>query len=133
VLVVHANLRHRPAQLRHIGSASVSGVPSEVVPFANRPGADVDRDTAPKLREVIGEVLRDERHQQGRTLADVAEAAAVSLPYLSEIERGTKEVSSDLLEAVHTALGLDLGTVLERANRRLALRSQRVGVLRMAA
>jgi transcriptional regulator with XRE-family HTH domain len=107
-------------------------VPSETVP--EREVAEVVAFPArPKLREVIGEVLRDERHQQGRTLADVAEAAAVSLPYLSEIERGTKEVSSDLLEAVHTALGLDLGTVLERANRRLALRSQRGGVLRMAA
>jgi ribosome-binding protein aMBF1 (putative translation factor) len=106
----------------------------EVVPFPSRP--DPDERSRPKLRDVVGEVLRDERHQQGRTLADVAEAAAVSLQYLSEVERGTKEVSSDLLEAVHTALGLDLATVLERANRRLAVGvvgSQRGGVLRMAA
>jgi transcriptional regulator with XRE-family HTH domain len=105
-------------------------VTSEVVPFPSRPRPDEPR---PKLRDVVGEVLRDERQRQGRTLADVADAAAVSLQYLSEIERGTKEVSSDLLDAVHTALGLDLGTVLERANRRLAVRSQRGGVLRMLA
>lgn len=120
-------------------AASVPGVPSE-----NQPERDEAQDEGgevvafpgrPKLRDVIGEVLREERHEQGRTLADVAEAAAVSLPYLSEIERGTKEVSSDLLEAVHTALGLDLGEVLERANQRLALRlavrSQSRSVLRM--
>jgi Helix-turn-helix domain len=103
----------------------------EVVPFPSRPSTDDG--SRPKLREVVGEVLRDERHEQGRTLADVAEAAAVSLQYLSEVERGTKDVSSDLLDAVHTALGLDLATVLERANRRLAVGSQRGGALRMAA
>lgn len=99
-----------------------------VVPFPHR-----DEAPRPKLRHVLGEVLRDERHRQGRTLADVAEAAAVSLQYLSEVERGTKEVSSDLLDAVHTALGLDLPTVLERANERLRAGVQRGGMLRMAA
>jgi ribosome-binding protein aMBF1 (putative translation factor) len=103
----------------------------EVVPFPSRP--DPDDRSRPRLRDVVGEVLRDERHRQGRTLADVAEAAAVSLQYLSEVERGTKDVSSDLLDAVHTALGIDLATVLERANQRLAVGSQRGGVLRMAA
>jgi hypothetical protein len=106
----------------------------EVVPFPSRSRPDAgEQVAAPKLRDVVGEVLRDERHRQGRTLADVAEAAAVSLQYLSEVERGTKEVSSDLLDAVHTALGLDLATVLERATRRLAVGAQRGGVLRMAA
>jgi transcriptional regulator with XRE-family HTH domain len=71
------------------------------------------------LREVIGEVLREERHRQGRTLADVADDAAVSIQYLSEIERGRKDVSSDLLDAMHRALGLELPEVLERATRRL--------------
>jgi hypothetical protein len=106
----------------------------EVVAFPSRSRPDeAEQAGAPKLRDVVGEVLRDERHRQGRTLADVAEAAAVSLQYLSEVERGTKEVSSDLLDAVHTALGLDLATVLERASRRLAVGSERRGVLRMAA
>lgn len=76
------------------------------------------------LREVIGEVLRDERHRQQRTLADVAEAAAVSLPYLSEVERGRKEISSDLLEAVSGALDLTLVDLLERSVDRLRARMQ---------
>jgi transcriptional regulator with XRE-family HTH domain len=87
----------------------------------------------PGLRDLIGEILREERHRQGRTLADVAEAAAVSLQYLSEVERGRKDVSSDLLGAMHEALGLDLADVLERATRRLQVRSQRSNGLRMLA
>jgi transcriptional regulator with XRE-family HTH domain len=80
-----------------------------------------------RLRDVIGRTLRDERLAQGRSLAEVAEEAAVSLPYLSEVERGRKEVSSDVLHAIHTALGLTLDEVLERAGRRL--RSEAVAVL----
>lgn len=85
------------------------------------------------LREVIGEVLRDERRRQERTLADVAEQAAVSVQYLSEVERGRKEVSSDLLAAMHGALGLQLDEVLERATRRLRVGVQRGSELRMLA
>ncbi|WP_436794840.1 helix-turn-helix domain-containing protein [Actinospongicola halichondriae] len=85
------------------------------------------------LRDVIGDVLREERHRQDRTLADVADEAAVSLPYLSEVERGRKEVSSDLLRAVHEALGLELDEVLDRAARRLRPGSERSGDLRMLA
>ena len=78
-----------------------------------------ERDTTAPLRVVIGEVLRDERHTQQRTLADVAGDAAVSLPYLSEIERGRKEISSDLLAAVGDALDLSLVEILERCVDRL--------------
>ncbi len=85
------------------------------------------------LRDLIGDVLREERHRQERTLADVAEAAAVSLQYLSEVERGRKDVSSELLGAMHEALGLDLADVLERATRRLQVRSQRGNGIRMLA
>lgn len=99
---------------------------AEVVPL--RP---VDRPVG--LRDLIGDVLREERHRQGRTLADVAEAAAVSLPYLSEVERGRKDVSSELLGAMHDALGLDLAEVLERAGRRLGARSERNNGFRMLA
>ena len=98
----------------------------EVVAF---PG----RDRQAGLRDVIGEVLRDERHRQERTLADVAEAAAVSLQYLSEVERGRKDVSSELLGAMHEALGLELSEVLERATRRLRVRSQGSGLRMLAA
>lgn len=99
---------------------------ADVVPFPT------ERREAP-LREVLGEVLRDERQRQERTLADVAEEAAVSLQYLSEVERGRKEVSSDLLTAIHDALGLELDEVLERATRLLRVRSQGGGNLRMLA
>ncbi len=70
-------------------------------------------------REAIGEVLRDERHSQQRTLADVAEQSSVSLPYLSEVERGRKEVSTDLLESITKALELDVADVFERAAKKL--------------
>lgn len=69
----------------------------------------------PRWSIVLGGVLREERRRQERTLADVADRAAISLPYLSEVERGRKEISSDLLAAVLTSLEVDLVTVLERA------------------
>ena len=83
--------------------------------------ADRVDEASPRLREVIGDVLRDERQQQERTLRDIAEEAAVSLPYLSEIERGRKDVSSDVLAAVCDALHVPLADVLERSADRLRL------------
>ncbi|TDD65970.1 XRE family transcriptional regulator [Jiangella aurantiaca] len=66
----------------------------------------------PLLRTVLGEVLRRTRREQGRTLADVASDAKVSMPYLSEVERGRKEASSEVLAAVCEALGLELSDLL---------------------
>ncbi len=86
-----------------------------------------------RLRDVVGEVLREERHRQGRTLTDVAREASVSVPYLSEVERGRKEVSSDVLEAIHGALGLDLAQVLGRATHRLLPGTQHRGPSLLAA
>lgn len=103
----------------------------EAVPTHRRP-----IDDGVRLRHVIGDVLREERLRQGRTLADVADEAAVSLPYLSEIERGTKDVSSDVLHVVHAALGLELREVLERSSRRLGrleARAQWRGPVSLAA
>lgn len=76
-------------------------------------------DDVPRLRDVIGQVLRDERLDQERTLAEVADRASVSLPYLSEVERGVKEVSSDVLAAICDALELPLDRVLERSVHRI--------------
>ena len=95
-------------------------------PSARRP-APVPENDEPRLRELVGDVLRDERLRQGRTLREVAEQAAVSLPYLSEVERGRKDVSSDVLDAIHRALDLELADVLERAAGRLRSGSQRFG------
>jgi DNA-binding Xre family transcriptional regulator len=100
---------------------------AEIVAFPGvAPGAPSPSPTAPEppLRDVIGEVLRDERLDQGRTLADVAGGAHVSLPYLSEVERGRKEVSSEVLAAICDALELPLVDVLERSADRLRTRAE---------
>ncbi|MCA1674130.1 MAG: helix-turn-helix domain-containing protein [Actinobacteria bacterium] len=66
------------------------------------------------LREVIGERLRLTRRTQSRTLRDVSRAARVSLGYLSEVERGRKEASSELLAAICDALDLPLEELVRR-------------------
>jgi transcriptional regulator with XRE-family HTH domain len=72
------------------------------------------------LRGLIGMVLRRTRLDQGRTLRDVADAARVSVPYLSEVERGRKEPSSELLAAICTALDLQLADLLEEVRFEIA-------------
>jgi len=79
------------------------------------------RRSRPLLRTVLGEVLRRIRLDQGRTLADVAAAARVSMPYLSELERGRKEASSEILAALCGALGLDLSELLAAVRSELDL------------
>ncbi|MEU9744332.1 helix-turn-helix domain-containing protein [Streptomyces niveus] len=75
------------------------------------PGRDGEADE-PLLRDLVGAALRRARLRQGRTLRDVADQARVSLPYLSEIERGRKEASSEVLAAVCGALGLRLADLV---------------------
>jgi transcriptional regulator with XRE-family HTH domain len=67
------------------------------------------------LREVIGDVLRQARTAQGRTLREVSDDARVSLGYLSEVERGRKEASSELLSAICSALDVPMSRVLTNA------------------
>ncbi|MFI1594326.1 helix-turn-helix domain-containing protein [Streptomyces venezuelae] len=74
----------------------------------------------PLWRDVVGDVLRSERLAQERTLKDVADAARISMPYLSELERGRKEASSEVLAAAAHALGLGLPDLLSLAQTRLA-------------
>ena len=64
------------------------------------------------LRSHIGSALRASRIAHGRTLRDVAKSARVSLGYLSEVERGQKEASSELLNSICNALQISLGEVL---------------------
>jgi transcriptional regulator with XRE-family HTH domain len=78
------------------------------------------RRVRPLLRTTLGEVLRRARLDQGRTLADVAQAAKVSMQYLSEIERGRKEASSEVLAAICDALETELPDVLAEVGRELA-------------
>ncbi|MEU6288175.1 helix-turn-helix transcriptional regulator [Streptomyces sp. NPDC046988] len=70
----------------------------------------------PLWRDLVGDVLRGERLAQERTLKEVSEAARISMPYLSEVERGRKEASSEVLAAAAGALGLSLGDLLARAH-----------------
>jgi len=72
------------------------------------------------LREVIGDVLRRARMTQGRTLREVSDSARVSLGYLSEVERGRKEASSELLGAICGALEVPLSQVLSDAGEEMA-------------
>ena len=92
-------------------------------------------ESEPRLRDVVGDVLRDERLEQDRTLADVAESASVSLPYLSEVERGIKDVSSDVLHSICDALELPLADMLERSVDRLRIdaRTQRGSSIQLMA
>ena len=77
------------------------------------------------LREVIGDVLRRARTEQGRTLREVSDSARVSLGYLSEVERGRKEASSELLSAICGALDVPLSRVLSDAGERAGPRGAR--------
>ena len=68
----------------------------------------------PLWREVAGEQLRSERLEQGLRLVDVAERAGVSPQYLSEVERGLKDPSSEMLGAITQAVGLSLAELSRR-------------------
>ena len=73
------------------------------------------------LRRMLGDVLRRTRTRQNRTLREVSAAARVSLGYLSEVERGQKEASSELLGSICDALGVPLSSVLREVADDLAL------------
>ena len=73
------------------------------------------------LRQEIGDVLRDVRQRQGRTLREVSHNARVSLGYLSEVERGQKEASSELLASICSALEVPLSLMLREVSDRLAI------------
>ncbi|MER6301796.1 helix-turn-helix transcriptional regulator [Kitasatospora sp. NPDC001539] len=85
------------------GSGGTNGTPQPPAP------------KEPLWRDLVGDVLRRERLAQERTLKDVAEEARISMPYLSELERGRKEASSEVLAAAARALGLGLGDLLSLA------------------
>lgn len=110
----------------------------EVIRFPSQPvaaegPASADTQPAPLWREAAGRELREERAAQKRTLADVAGEAGVSTQYLSEVERGRKEPSSEVVEAVGGALGLTLLDLTERVTRRLRTRTAPRGPVALAA
>jgi len=73
------------------------------------------------FRRLLGDVLRDRRMQRGMTLREVSAEARVSLGYISEIERGQKEASSELLSSLCTALDLPLSAVLREVSDAVAV------------
>jgi transcriptional regulator with XRE-family HTH domain len=73
------------------------------------------------FRRLLGDVLRRHRQRQGRTLRDVAASARISLGYLSEIERGRKEASSELLASLCEALDISLADVLREVSHDIAV------------
>ena len=83
----------------------------------------------PLLRTLVGEVLRRNRLEQHRTLAEVAREACVSVPYLSEVERGRKEPSSEILATVCDSLRIELSDLLAEVGRDLA--NDRAPILRL--
>jgi transcriptional regulator with XRE-family HTH domain len=73
------------------------------------------------LRRLLGDVLRRQRQRQGRTLREVSASARVSLGYLSEVERGQKEASSELLSAICDALEVRMSEVMREVSDELSL------------
>ena len=120
-----------PNQARVIPLRPQSARPGTTRPVSERPattppGEPADRHTRePLWRDLVGDVLRRERLAQERTLKDVADAARISMPYLSEVERGRKEASSEVLAAAAHALGLGLGDLLSLAQGELTRHSAR--------
>lgn len=102
-------MRHLPVSLRHCKFKKSK---------LRRRGASHGRSTTHQCWSI----LRAARTTQGRTLRDVARDARVSLGYLSEVERGQKEASSELLNAICTALGLTLSSVISDVSRDISSR-----------
>jgi transcriptional regulator with XRE-family HTH domain len=113
--VIPLRPRTSPSDLGAAPRAPQSPAPQ---PAAPQPAAP----RAPRWRALVGAALRRERLAQERTLKEVAEAARISMPYLSELERGRKEASSEVLAAAARALGLGLGDLLSLAQHQLARR-----------
>jgi len=82
--------------------------------------AEVEHVREPLLRHLVGAILRRARLAQGRTLQEVSGAARMSTAYLSEVERGRKEASSEVLAAVCAALGIRLVDLVAEAHDALA-------------
>ncbi|MCX5001614.1 helix-turn-helix transcriptional regulator [Streptomyces sp. NBC_00638] len=106
--------------------APVPQRPRPVLAPGRGPAAAAPTGKEPLWRDLVGDVLRRERLAQERTLKDVADAARISMPYLSEVERGRKEASSEVLAAAARALGLGLTELLSLAQHEL-VRHTRAG------
>jgi transcriptional regulator with XRE-family HTH domain len=104
---------------------------ADILHFHRKPDPEPEREPDPLWREVLGPRLRTTREQRGDRLVDTADKAGISPQYLSEIERGRKEPSSEMIAAVAGALGLDLADLLIGVAS--DVRRQRAAITRPAA
>ena len=107
--VVPLPVRREPPQEQDQPARRPSGPTRE-----RQPGFGPDGGVETLWRESVGRELRDERQASGRRLVDVAQDAGVSPQYLSEVERGLKDPSSELLAAMAGALGLSVADLASR-------------------
>ncbi|MFF1450445.1 helix-turn-helix domain-containing protein [Streptomyces sp. NPDC058274] len=110
----------RPAAAPDQATAPARSPQRQGPAFAPRQTPPAPTSREPLWRDLVGDVLRRERLAQERTLKEVADAARISMPYLSELERGRKEASSEVLAAAARALGLGLTDLLSLAQDELA-------------
>jgi len=96
-------------------------IPPAGSPASSESPADYGTPARILFRVVLGSVLRACRQEAGRTLREVSRAAQVSLGYLSEIERGQKEASSELIASVCRALGLSQSQIFSDVATQMAL------------
>lgn len=84
-------------------------------------------------RQAVGEEFRVSRLERGRRIVDIADIAGISPQYLSELERGMKDGSSEILEAVSGALEMSVGELVQRASRRLQVEHPGTGPVCLTA
>ncbi len=100
---------------------SLAGSVGHSDPRPGAAGARIEEATVVLFRQLLGDVLRAKRAEQGRTLRQLCADANVSLGYMSEIERGQKEASSELLAAICSALDMPLSEILSEVSDAVAL------------
>lgn len=101
------------------GQPKPSAEPQLAGPQPAEPQPAEPQPAEPLWRELVGDVLKDARTDRGETQRVVADRAGISVQYLSELERGRKEPSSEMLAAVGGALGLSLVDLTRGVYRRL--------------
>lgn len=133
--VISLESRRRSTASRDTGSLAV--VPPGAAPRRTgpgpRPGSPAPAPEEPLWREVVGRRLRDLRRARGERLADTAARAGMSPQYLSELERGRKDPSSEILAAAAGALGVGLREVVRLAHTDLARGAGSRGPVMLAA
>ena len=113
IVVIHAHSQPQRIRLTETGAVLLS---TQTAENSRRRGPAMIL-----VRQEIGEVLRDLRQQKGRTLRQVAGRASVALGYLSEVERGQKEASSEILASVAEALDVPISTIMREVGDRISV------------